>query len=454
MAILIGERASLIEFPSILLPAGVTTGSIVNIAVNRNQLAEKEHAEAFWDLQKKILNTYGIDSPKSPVLRVRNTTQTSVTLEWDDLDLATSSLRSLDLLRNGQRLCAISNPNNKTYKISGLSLNSEYSFQLIMRTSAGVYPSELVKVKTHSITDTTGIRVAIGAISDEKLLESSKSAIDEMGAESDDKVTVDTTHFVCSKPGPYNLPEYQKAVQLSIPIVQPQWLLACHREKKMVNISSFYLGGPMPNIKFESRSSYNLSQSGNPDHQDRAAEAGTSDQVDNFEQPQSQEIQEQDAEHTKQAEETVEDARYTTPPRQTQISPTEPEGGAVEGIPTSNEDDQDTKAKNAVRKEIEDAEKQATDAAYGHEDEDVAGREGRDDMRTFSFPRVTAVPENEMRPSSTPPDIRIINEDGQEQVLAEGLTDYGYGEEIDLNEGEYEHERNGDGDDSASDSQE
>lgn len=233
-AILIGERASLIEFPSVLLPAGVTTGSIVNIAVNRNQEAEKEHAQAFWDLQKTILNTYGIDSPKSPRLRVRNTTQTSLTLEWDDLDLATSSLRSLDLLRNGQRLCAINNPDNKIYKMSGLSLNTEYTFQLIMRTTAGVYPSEVIKVKTHTINDTTGIRVAIGAITDEKLLESAKSAAEEMGAQYDDKVTIDTTHFVCSKPGPYNLPEYQKAVQLSIPIVQPQWLLACHTEKRWV----------------------------------------------------------------------------------------------------------------------------------------------------------------------------------------------------------------------------
>lgn len=224
----------MIEFPSVLLPAGITTGSIVNIAVNRNQQAEKEHAQAFWDLQKTILDTYGIDSPKQPAIRVRNTTQTSVTIEWDELELATSNLRSLDLYRNGQRLSAISNPDNKTYKMSGLSLNTEYSFQLIMRTTAGVYPSETIKVKTHTINDTTGIRVAIGAITDEKLLGSAKSAIEEMGAQYQDKVTIDTTHFVCSKPGPYNLSEYQKAVQHSIPIVQPQWLLACHAEKKLV----------------------------------------------------------------------------------------------------------------------------------------------------------------------------------------------------------------------------
>ncbi|TIB79216.1 hypothetical protein E3Q23_00376 [Wallemia mellicola] len=417
MAILIGERASLIEFPSVLLPAGITTGSIVNIAVNRNQQAEKEHAQAFWDLQKTILDTYGIDSPKQPAIRVRNTTQTSVTIEWDELELATSNLRSLDLYRNGQRLSAISNPDNKTYKMSGLSLNTEYSFQLIMRTTAGVYPSETIKVKTHTINDTTGIRVAIGAITDEKLLDSAKSAIEEMGAQYQDKVTIDTTHFVCSKPGPYNLSEYQKAVQHSIPIVQPQWLLACHAEKKMVNISSFYLGGPMPNVKFESRSSNNVTDA-TPEV--NGAEAGPSEQPDKPEQPE-QPVEKQDP--------------------ATQEALNDPEGGPIDGIPPAVEDDEETKqTKNAVRKEIEEAERQATDAAYGHEDEDVAGREGRDDMRTFSFPRVTAVPEEEQRPSSTPPDIRIINEDGQEQIMAEGLADYDYGdrEEIDLNDDDEE----------------
>lgn len=197
---------------------------------------------------------------------------------------------------------------------------------------------------------------------------------------------------------------------------------------RMVNISSFYLGGPMPSVKFESRSSNNVSGEG--DEQVAGAEAGPSEQ-------QKQE----------QPDNTATSSKET--PHPIQESPTDPEGGAVEGIPPVAENDETKKTKNAVRKEIEDAEKQATDAAYGHEDEDVAGREGRDDMRTFSFPRVTAVPEDESRPSSTPPDIRIINEDGQEQIMSEGLADYEYGdgdgEEIDLNDGD---------EDSASDSQE
>lgn len=173
----------------------------------------------------------------------------------------------------------------------------------------------------------------------------------------------------------------------------------------------------MPNVKFESRSSNNVTDA-TPEV--NGAEAGPSEQPDKPEQPE-QPVEKQDP--------------------ATQEALNDPEGGPIDGIPPAVEDDEETKqTKNAVRKEIEEAERQATDAAYGHEDEDVAGREGRDDMRTFSFPRVTAVPEEEQRPSSTPPDIRIINEDGQEQIMAEGLADYDYGdgEEIDLNDDDEE----------------
>ncbi|KAF8257022.1 hypothetical protein EI94DRAFT_1819347 [Lactarius quietus] len=40
MAILLGERAHLIEFPSLLLPPGATTCSIVNISVTQNVAEE------------------------------------------------------------------------------------------------------------------------------------------------------------------------------------------------------------------------------------------------------------------------------------------------------------------------------------------------------------------------------------------------------------------------------
>lgn len=173
-------------------------------------------------------------------------TQTSVTLEWPALDLATAKLRSLNIYRNGQRLAAIPAPmQNTSTKLSGLDVQSEYTFQLILRTTAGTYPSNTVKVRTHAMSDTSGISVCFGNVQDSVLLESAKLALKEMKAKWSDTIQIDTTHFVCTTPavtpsGAYATGttsssagvEYQKALQHSIPVVQPQWVLACLHEKK------------------------------------------------------------------------------------------------------------------------------------------------------------------------------------------------------------------------------
>ncbi|KAF9441012.1 hypothetical protein P691DRAFT_739912 [Macrolepiota fuliginosa MF-IS2] len=258
MAILLGERAHLIEFPSILLPPGATTGSIVNISVTQNYIEEKRRDTEFWQLQDDILKEFGIASPEPPNLELRNITQTSVTLEWPTIQLAKAKLRSLDIYRNGQRLAAIPSPlTNTSTKLSGLELDSEYSFQLILRTTAGTYPSNLIRIRTHTMTDTSGICVCFGNVQDPVLLENAKMALQEMKAKWSDKIQIDTTHFVCTTPAATptgaqasgnasGAPgvEYQRALQLSIPVVQPNWILACHTEKRMVPIAAYYLGAP------------------------------------------------------------------------------------------------------------------------------------------------------------------------------------------------------------------
>lgn len=178
--------------------------------------------------------------------QLRNVTQTSVTLEWPPLELATASLRSLDIYKNGQRLAAIPSPlQNTSTKLSGLEINTDYSFRLVMRTTAGVFQSNLIKARTHTMTDTSGISVCFGNVQDSVLLENAKLALQEMNAKWSDKIQIDTTHFVCTTPAATptgaqasgsvsSAPgvEYQRALQLSIPIVQPQWILACYAEKK------------------------------------------------------------------------------------------------------------------------------------------------------------------------------------------------------------------------------
>ncbi|PPR01594.1 hypothetical protein CVT26_013330 [Gymnopilus dilepis] len=246
--ILLGEKAHLIEFPSILLPPGATTGSIVNISVHQNHAEEQKREREFWDLQDEILEEFGKESPEPPKLNVRNVTQTSVTLEWPPLKLAKAKIRSLDIYRNGQRLSSVPSPlTNTSTKHSGMDINTEYTFQLILRTTAGTFPSNILKVRTHTMQDTSGISVCFGTVQDEVLLENAKLALRDMGAKWSDRIQIDTSHFVCTTPagpGGGGAPGamYQRALQLSIPVVQPHWILACHAEKRMVPIASYYLG--------------------------------------------------------------------------------------------------------------------------------------------------------------------------------------------------------------------
>ncbi|KAG1823977.1 uncharacterized protein BJ212DRAFT_1327525 [Suillus subaureus] len=278
MAILLGDRAHLIEFPSVLLPPGATTGSIVNIAVHQNVAQERKRDHEFWSLQEDILETFGSHSPENPQLEVRNVTQTSVTLEWPPIKLATAKLRSLDIYKNGQRLASIPNAlSNYSTKLSGLSVDTQYTFQLLLRTSAGTYPSNLIRVRTHTIADTSGISVCFANVTDSVLLENAKLALKEMRAKWSDKIQIDTTHFVCTTPavtpsgaqatgGVSAAPgaEYQRALQLSIPVVQPQWILACHSEKKMVPISGYYLGVTPPVNSSYSQRPQSMSQASLP----------------------------------------------------------------------------------------------------------------------------------------------------------------------------------------------
>lgn len=106
----------------------------------------------------------------------------------------------------------------------------------------------------HAISDTSGISVCFGNVQDPVLLERAKLAIEEMRAKWSDRIQIDTTHFICTTPAATpsgahaagnssGAPgvEYQKALQLSIPVVQPQWVLACLQEKKYVPSCRFSL---------------------------------------------------------------------------------------------------------------------------------------------------------------------------------------------------------------------
>lgn len=225
-----------IEFPSILLPPDIHSGSIVDINVARNQHAELLADQKFNALQSDIYETFGTNEPAPPVLRCRNATQTSVVLEWDPIELATAELRSLSLYRNGAKAGAI--PRDKlSTKISGLALDTEYTFHLVLRTSAGQFSSDKLTVKTHKMTDLSGVTVTPG-IMPGQLKDSLAETVSRIGAKMIDTVRIDTTHFVCTEPRGQ---AWEKAVEMNVPVVVPDWVKGCEREGRIVGVRGYYL---------------------------------------------------------------------------------------------------------------------------------------------------------------------------------------------------------------------
>lgn len=244
------DRGVQIEFPSILLPDGIKSGSIVDISVSRNRAAEAGKEKDFRELQESIWETYGRRTPQAPVLRCRNTTQTAVVLEWDPLELATAKIRSLSIYRNGEKMGNIPNPLSMTStKISGLAIDRDYTFQLELRTSSGLHKSELLRVHTHKMTELGGITVTPGVLPAEQR-EALIKAVDRIGGRVADTVRLDTTHFVCTEGRGR---EWERAKEMNVPIVRPEWVEGCEREGRMVGVKDYYLDAnpklrPMPQL--------------------------------------------------------------------------------------------------------------------------------------------------------------------------------------------------------------
>lgn len=232
-----------IEFPSILLPPNISSGSIVDINVSQNASKESAEEAKFRSLQERIFASFGAAEPAAPVLRCRNATQTSVVLEWDPVALATADLASLTLYRNGQKAGNIPRPlQMHSTKISGLAVDTEYTFHLVLRTSAGTRQSEKVAVRTHKMTDLSGITITAGFLP-AAAREALAQAVERIGAKVVDGVRIDTTHFVTTEGRGTS---WEKAVENNIPVVRPEWVEACEKNGRILGVTKFYLDAMRP----------------------------------------------------------------------------------------------------------------------------------------------------------------------------------------------------------------
>lgn len=122
-------------------------------------------------------------------------------------------------------------------KISGLAVDTEYTFHLVLRTTAGTFSSEKVVVKTHKMTDLSGITVTPGILP-AQLRDSLTKAIERIGAKIADSVRIDTTHFVTTEGKGI---AWEKAVEMNIPVVRPEWVEGCERGGRIVGVRQYYL---------------------------------------------------------------------------------------------------------------------------------------------------------------------------------------------------------------------
>lgn len=152
--------------------------------------------------------------------------------------MATAELRSLTLYRNASKAGTIPKPNEvHSTKLSGLAVDTEYTFHLVLKTSAGTFSSEKLTVQTHKMTDLSGITVTPGHMP-AALRESLQRSVERIGAKMADTVRIDTTHFVCTEGRGQ---AWEKAVENNIPVVVPDWVIGCEREGRIVGVRGYYL---------------------------------------------------------------------------------------------------------------------------------------------------------------------------------------------------------------------
>lgn len=87
------------------------------------------------------------------------------------------------------------------------------------------------------MTDLTGITVTPGPMPP-PLRDSLADTVRRVGAKLIDSVRIDTTHFVCTEP---RGAAWEKAVELNVPVVVPDWLKGCEREGRVVGVRGYYL---------------------------------------------------------------------------------------------------------------------------------------------------------------------------------------------------------------------
>lgn len=83
----------------------------------------------------------------------------------------------------------------------------------------------------------TGITITPGVLPPQ-LMDSLERAVERIGAKLVDTVRIDTTHFICTEGRGR---DWEKASEMNIPVVRPEWIEGCEREGKLIGVRGYYL---------------------------------------------------------------------------------------------------------------------------------------------------------------------------------------------------------------------
>jgi hypothetical protein len=96
------------------------------------------------------------------------------------------------------------------------------------------------------MTDLSGITVCPGVMP-ATTRENLEAALQRIGAKPlQDSVRIDTTHFVCTEGRGH---AWERALEMNIPVVRPEWIEACEREGRIVVARNYYLGVEVSKIR-------------------------------------------------------------------------------------------------------------------------------------------------------------------------------------------------------------
>ena len=128
----------------------------MTIAVEKDRSAEKQAVDEFERLQKNILEEFGTHAPEKPKLVVKGLTTDVPDADWSSRKLYAADLKTQELYRNEKKVNQALPPHICATRITGLEPNTTYNFVLKLKTTAGLFSSDPLTVKTHTLDNLSG----------------------------------------------------------------------------------------------------------------------------------------------------------------------------------------------------------------------------------------------------------------------------------------------------------